>query len=497
MDHHSTHDHASGTYTNIEAFGVFHHSSSHTTDTELQGGRTPITTEAFEAYNGLRGFFGLSPVDLETVGQWAFANTLTNNQTAWGDDLKGVGLYYGMQGAKVGWIADDEFDPMILADIQRTARQGDPADVMKMVQDHGHTGFAEYLHQSGLVDHFINTLKMEPHYGGWMHGRVHGWLPIDDESGAATAIAHDLNHLTVLSHDQTQPFMNDTFDWPQWPALNVPQEDVIEYFQSMVSLGDPRGENLFAEDIVVAPVDPAPVDPEPMDPDPIEPNNPTDANVIIGGAGNDQLKGKQKDDYISGEGGDDRLLGVGGSDTIDGGTGNDVIFGGSGDDQLTGDAGEDRIFGEDGADTLDGGSDNDELFGGGEADQLNGGTGSDRAFGGGGDDVLNGGEGADKLFGGSGDDTIDGGRGAGIDRATGGAGADRYVYQTGDARFIVTDFEAGEDIIDLVGIDPTNFGNWTFKPVGGGANTLVQFGGGDEMRLDGVTASEVDQSWFV
>ena len=34
--------------------------------------------------------------------------------------------------------------------------------------------------------------------------RAHGWLPI--EGGAA----HDVNHLTVLSHDQSQPFMNDT-----------------------------------------------------------------------------------------------------------------------------------------------------------------------------------------------------------------------------------------------------------------------------------------------
>ena len=54
---------------------------------------------------------------------------------------------------------------------------------------------------------------MEPHYGGVMHGRTHGYLSIE-----GVAINHDVNHLTVLSWDQTQPFMNDTFDWPQWPA---------------------------------------------------------------------------------------------------------------------------------------------------------------------------------------------------------------------------------------------------------------------------------------
>ncbi len=38
--------------------------------------------------------------------------------------------------------------------------------------------------------------------------------------------------------------MNDTFDWPQWPALDVPESDVIDYFQSMVVLRDPHGDAL-------------------------------------------------------------------------------------------------------------------------------------------------------------------------------------------------------------------------------------------------------------
>ena len=58
------------------------------------------------------------------------------------------------------------------------------------------------------------------------------------------AIAHDVNHLTVLSHDQMQPFMNDTWDWPQWPALEVSEARVLEYFQSMVVLGDPLANHL-------------------------------------------------------------------------------------------------------------------------------------------------------------------------------------------------------------------------------------------------------------
>ena len=243
--------------------------SDHTHLHDLEGGRTPITTEALVAYNGLRGFLGLAPVNLETVGQWAYDNQLTNNSQAWGNDLLGVGLYYSMQGAKVGWIRDAAFDPQILADIQRTARLGAAADALAMVEAFGHEGFREFLAAEGLEQHFVNTLKMEPHYAGWMHDSCNGWLDI-----GGVAIANDLNHLTVLSHDQTQPFMNDTFDWPQWPALEVSHDRVIEYFQSMVVLGNPLGENLMPP----SGADPVPVDPTPADPLPAAPSD--DAPVV-------------------------------------------------------------------------------------------------------------------------------------------------------------------------------------------------------------------------
>ena len=212
--------------------------SSHTTHDDLMGGRTPITTEALSAYNNLRSFLGLSEVEIEEVGRWAFTSGLTNNKTASGKDLSGVGLWYAMQGAKVGWIADASFKPQLLADLQRTARLGDPDDVLQLARKVDRKGFIEHLTKTGGIDAFINTLKMEPHFGGWMHSRAHGWRPI--EGGA---IAHDVNHLTVLNHDQSQPFMNDTFDWPQWPALEVPHGVVIDYFQSMVTLSDPTSEN--------------------------------------------------------------------------------------------------------------------------------------------------------------------------------------------------------------------------------------------------------------
>ena len=252
------HDHmpppaSTGNYVDITTWGTFHGSNHNSEHDELVGGRTAITTEAVEAYNHLRAFFGLPAAAIEDVGTWAFAESLTNNSQAWGNDLLGVGLWYAMQGAKVGWIADERYDPQILADIQRTARtvtnqEAMRAQVMEMVESYGHAGYAAYLEEYEIVDTFIHTLKMEPHYGGWMHGRTHGFRSLE-----GVAINHDVNHLTVLGWDQMEPFMNDTFDWPQWPALDVSDSGVIEYFQSMVSLGDPVGFNLESSSTPLAP----------------------------------------------------------------------------------------------------------------------------------------------------------------------------------------------------------------------------------------------------
>ncbi|MEE9206172.1 MAG: cellulose binding domain-containing protein, partial [Acidimicrobiia bacterium] len=300
MDDHSDHDHDhlappadAGDYIDITTWGTFHGSNHNSEHDELVGGRTAITTEAMVAYNNLRAFLGLSELTMEEVGQWAFDESLTNNSTAWGNDLKGVGLWYAMQGAKVGWIADEAYDPQILADIQRTARLvADPVEmeaaVMDTVRQFSHQGFADYLEQYDIVDTFINTLKMEPHYGGWMHGRTHGFRSIED-----VAINHDINHLTVLSWDQMQPFMNDTFDWPQWPALDVSDSGVIEYYQSMVTLGNPVGQNMESAPAPVAPpVDDTPVA-LPVDDTPVAPpvdNTPVEPPVNPGGEPNVSLE---------------------------------------------------------------------------------------------------------------------------------------------------------------------------------------------------------------
>ena len=135
-DHSSGHmEHMDGDYIDLASFGHYH-GNHHNGDDGLVNGRTAITTEALASYNHLRQFVGLDALALEDVGEWAFANRLTNNEQAWGTDVQGVGLFYAMQGAKVGWIADDKYDPQLIADISRTARLGSPAEVMPMIHDH-------------------------------------------------------------------------------------------------------------------------------------------------------------------------------------------------------------------------------------------------------------------------------------------------------------------------------------------------------------------------
>ncbi|WP_268877121.1 calcium-binding protein [Derxia lacustris] len=173
---------------------------------------------------------------------------------------------------------------------------------------------------------------------------------------------------------------------------------------------------------------------------------------LHGGLGNDSLAGGAGNDWLEGGDGADTLLGGEGDDQLDaegsnylnssasdepgtvnllyGGNGNDYLYGGAGDDQLNGDAGNDQLSGDAGNDRLDGGSGDDRLWGDAGADTLLGGAGND-------DLDVGGGSGsgvADSLDGGDGDDVLHAGRRVyGADRATltGGLGADRFAFTTG------------------------------------------------------------------
>jgi Ca2+-binding RTX toxin-like protein len=119
----------------------------------------------------------------------------------------------------------------------------------------------------------------------------------------------------------------------------------------------------------------------------------------------------------------------------------------NGPDRLIGTAGPEFISGLGGRDFIDGRRGND---------TLDGGNGADRILGGRGDDILIGQAGDDRLFGGRGGDSIIGG--AGRDVMTGNQGNDvfRFVAPLADLGVIpdndvITDFQLGRDVIDLLG----------------------------------------------
>ncbi|VEP15707.1 Alkaline phosphatase (fragment) [Hyella patelloides LEGE 07179] len=73
---------------------------------------------------------------------------------------------------------------------------------------------------------------------------------------------------------------------------------------------------------------------------------------IIGGSGDDTLRGRGRGDSLEGGDGGDVLAGRGGDDTLTGGAGRDTLRGGNGDDFLIGGADVDRLFGNQGSDTF-------------------------------------------------------------------------------------------------------------------------------------------------
>ncbi|MDA9530548.1 ExeM/NucH family extracellular endonuclease [Bradyrhizobium sp. CCBAU 25338] len=156
----------------------------------------------------------------------------------------------------------------------------------------------------------------------------------------------------------------------------------------------------------------------------------TDALVLVGDDGDNELTGALGDDVLNGLGGDDVLAGLGGDDQLDGGEGDDTLSGGDGDDTLLGGAGDD---------TLDGGADDDRLAGGDGDDTLTGGEG---------DDVLVGGEGYDTLQGGDGNDELVAGAG---DTAEAGEGDDLIIVSTDDPAPSLIDGGAGNDTVKLIG----------------------------------------------
>lgn len=101
------------------------------------------------------------------------------------------------------------------------------------------------------------------------------------------------------------------------------------------------------------------------------------AFTLIGGFGNDVLKGSPGVDLLNGGDGDDQIYGGSGNDRLVGGNGNDRMEGGANNDRLLGNGGNDLLVGESGRDRLEGQAGGDILIGGRGRDQLSGGKGKD------------------------------------------------------------------------------------------------------------------------
>ena len=193
--------------------------------------------------------------------------------------------------------------------------------------------------------------------------------------------------------------------------------------------------------------------------------------TVLGGRGADRIIGDAAANRLEGNAGEDFLEGGKGNDTLLGGAGDDTLRGARDHDRLEGGAGLDHLHGDSGNDTLSGGDNNDRLVGGAGNDRLEGGGGADELRGESGRDVLIGGGAGDKLYGGYGADTL-----------TGGAGADRFFLtalgESGTSaatRDVITDFEAGVDVINLAKINAVqgSGGNAAFSFIGEDAFTAA------------------------
>ena len=240
-------------------------------------------------------------------------------------------------------------------------------------------------------------------------------------------------------------------------------------------------------------------------------------DTLLGGEGNDTLGASNRADLLRGEGGNDLMLGSNGNDRLFGGADNDTLLGGNGRDTLSGDAGADRLVGGNQADTasyeaagagvsanLATGSgsagealgdvliDIENLSGSAFADTLDGSGGVNRLAGGAGKDALDGLGGNDQIIGGAGDDTL-----------TGGAGNDAFVFfSNAPGADAITDFTPGagtDDVIRLFGFGAAfnTFAEVQAAASQVGADTVIDFGGGNSITLAGVAAGDLHADDFL
>jgi Ca2+-binding RTX toxin-like protein len=176
---------------------------------------------------------------------------------------------------------------------------------------------------------------------------------------------------------------------------------------------------------------------------------------VLGGTGNDSLRGDGATNWLYGGPGDDRLSGGEGNDGLFGDGGNDTLVGGGGADTFRGGDGRDLAdyrartsginvsLGSGGADDgASGEGDNvratvERVLGGGGDDLLQGNAAGNWLYGAAGDDDLVGDDGADSLHGNGGNDQIWPGTDIAPDHVWCGAGVDEVYNRLGSPEDVV------------------------------------------------------------
>lgn len=216
-----------------------------------------------------------------------------------------------------------------------------------------------------------------------------------------------------------------------------------------------------------------------------------DNDTVSGGAGRDTLYGDLGDDSVSGGEGDDEAWLGKGNDTAQGDDGGDRMGGGEGNDLLSGGRGNDVIYGSFGNDTGFGDNGDDEIWLGPGQDSVDGGDGADTVGGGDGDDTVRGGAGADEVGGGTGDDVLYGGTGE--DTLTGRIGADVFVFEESHGRDVISDFEVGEDLVQIE-VPGLTYDDLTMRTKNGWAFVVTSDG---DISFTGVDLADLGESDFV
>ena len=252
-----------------------------------------------------------------------------------------------------------------------------------------------------------------------------------------------------------------------------------------------------------------------------------DGDVLMGGGSGDTITGGAGNDHIYGNLLSSTQGSTDGADLIDTGGGSNYVNGNAGDDTINASTGSNRLYGGQGNDTI-------HVTGNGN-NHLNGNLGDDTLMVDGGNNDIHGGQGNDTIsasggnnqsFGEVGNDVIR--AGSGIDKMTGGAGSDLFVL-SGNSNHAswdeIVDFTRGADKLHMdaggglpqvlhastsfsdeasaAAYAQAAFGNATGEAaalqVGNDTYLFYTISAGSDaaVKLDGITASLVDQSDFV